>query len=182
MFVTIGNFRLSPELFVRSRLVNRCLRRCAGDCCDEGVFLTLYDARRIIERRDEIQPYLTRPFDFDTWDISHPANIATPLQNEGTLDQRCWFFTQGRRCALHALALDRNFPIKSIKPFFCLLFPLTLVDIDFNLTEICLETKAYQTCLREGEKEDWLFKQFGPDLTRILGEDGYEELEQMFQE
>ena len=180
MPVTVGPFRLSPEFFVKSRMVNRCMKECATDCCDEGVFLTLYDAQQIIERGNEVQPYLIEPLDFEHWDISHPAFITTPVLNEGSAEQRCWFFTKGRLCALHSLAVDNNLPLRSIKPFFCLLFPLTLVDIDINVTEIMLDTKAYKTCLVEGDKESWLYTQFEPEFRRILGDSGYSELERMF--
>lgn len=176
MSVTIGQFRLSPEFFNRTRLVNRCLKDCANLCCDEGVFLTLYDAQQVLDHREEIQPYLIKPLDFDSWDISRTAFITTPVFDEGGPHQRCWFFTKGQRCALHSLAVDKNLPLRSIKPFFCVLFPLTLVDLDFNVTEITVDAKAYKTCLVEGNEEGWLYVQFEPELRRILGEDGYAEL------
>ena len=177
--VTIGSFRLSPEFFVKTRLVNRCFRQCAAACCDEGTWLTLYEARQIGDYRDEIQPYLEQPLDLDAWDLSHPAFLYTPLLNPGTLHQHCWFFTQERRCALHAVALDKKIPLRAVKPFFCMLFPLTLVDIDINQTEIAIDAKAYETCLVQGEKETWLYEQFEPDLRRILGAE-FAELQRRF--
>ena len=177
--VIIGSFRLSPEFFVKTRFVNRCLHQCAAACCDEGSWLSLYEAHRIGDHRDEIQPYLEQPLDFDAWDLSRPSFLYTPLVDPETPRQRCAFFTRERRCALHALALDKAIPLRAIKPFFCILFPLTLVDIDINLTELALDAKAYETCLVEGEQETWLFEQFEPDLRRILGA-GYDELLRRF--
>jgi hypothetical protein len=176
----IGRFRLGSEFFVKRKLVNRCLKECATNCCDEGVFLTPYDAQQIVERCEEIQPYLRKPFDFGMWDLSHPAFITTPVLDEGAPSQQCWFFTGGRRCALHSFALDKNVPLRSVKPFFCVLFPLTLVDIDINVTEIMVDIKAYKTCLVEGEQESWLYEQFEPELRRIIGDEGYSELRRRF--
>ncbi len=178
--VTIGPFRLSPEFFTKTRWVNRCREACANLCCDEGVYLTLYDAQNVIQHAEEIQPYLVEPYDFSQWDISHPAFISTPVLNEGAPHQHCWFFTRGQRCALHSLALEKNLPVRSIKPFFCLLFPLTLVDIDVNVTELAVDTKAYETCLVEGIEQTYLYQQFEPDLRRVLGDAGYEELTRLF--
>ncbi|MCL4393762.1 MAG: hypothetical protein M1482_02945 [Chloroflexi bacterium] len=177
--VTVGSYRLSPEFFVRTRLVNRCLHECAAACCDDGSWLSLYEAHHIKQHAQEIQPYLEQPLDFDAWDLSRPAFLYTPVIEADTPQQRCWFFTRDRRCALHALALDKKIPLSSVKPFFCSLFPLTLVDIDINLTEIAIDAKAYDTCLTTQENESWLYEQFEPDLRRILGE-GYSELQRQF--
>jgi Fe-S-cluster containining protein len=180
--VLIGRFRLSPEFFVKTRLASRCRGECARACCDEGAWLTLYEARRIIEHADEIQPYLQQPLDFQAWDLSRPAYLYTALVDKGTPHQRCWFLTQERRCAIHSFALDQNLALNSIKPFFCMLFPLTLVDIDINVTEIALDAKAYETCLVEGEKETWLYTQFESDLRRVLGDEVYAEMQRLFPE
>ncbi len=180
MPVTIGSFRLSPEFFQKTRLVNRCINECVRECCNEGVWLSLYDARRIMAHADEIQPYLIKPLNLKQWDLSAPACIETPLIDEGTSHQQCWFLTRERRCAIHSMALDKGIPLQDIKPYFCLMFPLTLIDIDINVTEIAVDPKAYKTCLVPSETEAWLYEQFEPELRRILGDVGYAELQRMF--
>ncbi len=180
MTVSIGSFRLSPEFFQKTRFVNRCLAECARECCTEGVWLSIHDAHRIVEHGDQFQTYLIQPIDLQQWNLSRPANISTPLMEEGTPNERCWFLMQNGLCALHSFALDKNMPVQRIKPFFCLMFPLTLVDIDINVTEISIDNKAYKTCLIEGTAETWLYEQFAPELRRILGVEGYAELERQF--
>ncbi len=178
--ITIGPYRLSPEFFEKTRLVNRCKTDCAEECCNEGVYLTVHDAQRILDRRDEIQPYLVKPFDFDSWNLSRPANISTPVRDEDKPTQQCWFLTRDKCCALHALALDKNIPVSSIKPYFCQMFPLTLVDIDVNVTEIAVDNKAYLTCLVDGEEESYLYEQFEAELRRVIGDAAYAEMERRF--
>lgn len=177
MSVIVGSFRLSPEFFVRTRLHNQCAEHgCDGDCCSEGVTATLYEVARIKAHADEIQPYLIEPYDFDSWDLSHPADIGTPLLNENQPGEQCWFLRKNRLCALHSLALEKGLPVASIKPYFCLFFPLTLIDLDINVTEIAVDGKAYQTCLVEGEQDTYLFKQFEAELRRVIGDANYHEL------
>ncbi len=180
MSVTIGSFRLSPEFFLKTHLVNRCVNECARECCNEGVWLSLYDARRIIERAADLQPYLPAPVQFEAWDLSKTSFITTPLRNAGTPHERCAFLTPDRLCAIHAMALDKNIPLQSIKPYFCLMFPLTLSDLDINVTEITIDSKAYRTCLVEGTEETWLYEQFEPDLRKILGDAGYAEIQRLY--
>ncbi len=87
---------------------------------------------------------------------------------------------QDRRCALHAYALDKGMPVAAIKPYFCRFFPLTLIDLDINVTEIAVDGKAYDTCLVPGEREGWLFKQFEAELRRVIGDINYAELERRY--
>lgn len=180
MSVIVGSFRLSPEFFVRVRLRNQCIVGCTSRCCEEGVSATLYEVERIKAHADAIQPYLIEPYDFDSWDISRPADISTPLLNENKPGERCWFLRANGMCALHSLALDQGMPVPAIKPYFCLFFPLTLIDLDINVTEIAVDGKAYDTCLVPTEGEGWLFKQFERELRRVIGDANYAELERRY--
>jgi Fe-S-cluster containining protein len=176
MSVIVGSFRLSPELFLRTRLRNQCIQGCNARCCEEGVTATLYEVARIKEHGEEIQPYLIQPYDFESWNLSRPADIGTPLLNANQPGEQCWFLRGNRMCALHTYALDKGLPIASIKPYFCLFFPLTLIDLDIDVTEIAVDGKAYDTCLVECECETWLFKQFERELRRVIGDANYAEL------
>jgi hypothetical protein len=182
MSVIVGPFRLSPELFARTKLRNQCIQGCNAGCCSGGVTATVYEVARIKEHADEIQPYLIEPLDFSTWDVSHAADIGTPVLNEEKPGQQCWFLRENRLCALHSYALDKGMPVPAIKPYFCLFFPLTLIDLDVNVTEIAVDGKAYETCLVESEREGYLFRQFERELRRVIGDANYWELEQRYPE
>lgn len=179
MSILIGSLRLSPEFLQKRRLRRKCDddQACSAECCAQGVFLSLYDAQRIVAKGDELNPYLMEPFDFAQWDLSRPAYLSTPVYQPDTPREQCWFLMRNRLCAIHAYALERKIPVKDIKPYFCLMFPLTLTDLDINVTEIGVDIKAYDTCLVESEQETWLFEQFEPDLKRIIGDAGYAELQ-----
>ncbi len=178
--VIVGSFRLNPELFVRSRLRNQCNDGCTSKCCSGGVTATVYEVERIKSHADQIQPYLIEPYNFDEWTTPHAADIGTPLMNEDKPGQQCWFLRGNKLCSLHTLALDQGQPVASIKPFFCLFFPLTLIDLDINVTEIGIDGKAFETCLVESDTEGWLFKQFESDLRHRIGDANYWELEQRY--
>lgn len=182
MSVIVGSFRLSPELFIRTKLRNRCIEHCPGDCCSEGVSITVQQVEKIKAVADELQPYLIEPYDFSTWDVSHGADIGTPVLNEDKPNSQCWFLRGNRLCAVHTLTIDKGVPVASLKPFFCLFFPLTLIDLDVNVTEIGVDGKSYETCLKPSEHEGYLFRQFERELKRVIGEANYWELEQRYPE
>jgi len=177
MSVIVGSFRLSPEFFTPTRLKYQCaVLGCDGDCCSGGVTATLYEVARIKAYADQLQAYLVEPYDFDTWEIAHPSDIGTPVLNEEKPNQQCWFQRANRLCALHSLALDKGMPVPAIKPYFCLFFPLTLIDLDINVTEIAVDGKAYETCLVPSDTETYLFKEFEQELRRVIGDANYDEL------
>jgi Fe-S-cluster containining protein len=182
MSVIVGSFRLATELFIRTKLRNRCVEHCPGDCCSEGVSITLREVERIKAHADELQPYLVEPFDFSTWETAHQADIGTPVLNENKPNEQCWFLRENRLCAIHTFTIDKQLPVASLKPYFCLFFPLTLIDLDINVTEIGVDGKAYETCLRDSEHEGYLFRQFERELRRVIGEANYYELEQRYPE
>lgn len=180
MSVIVGSFRLNPELFVRAGLRNQCAGACTARCCEEGVTASIYEVERIKAHADAIQPYLIQPYNFAAWDLSRAADISTPLLNENQPGEQCWFLRANRLCALHTFAVDKGLPVASLKPYFCRFFPLTLMDLDINVTEIGLDGKAYDTCLVPSEHEGWLFKQFETELRRVIGDANYSELEERY--
>lgn len=181
MSVIVGAFRLSHEFFNRTKLNNQCKVQCVGGhCCEEGVSITLYEVDRIKAHADEIQPYLIEAYDFSSWNLARPADASTPLLHENKLGEQCWFLRENRLCALHSYALDNGLPVAAVKPYFCRFFPLTLIDLDINVTEIAVDGKAYDTCLVPSEREGWLFKQFETELRRVIGDANYEELERRY--
>jgi len=177
MSIIVGPYRLSPEFSERRKLQLHCnTEACNAKCCSEGCFLTIHDARRIIALGDAIQPYLVEPYDFSQWNISRPGYISTPVRHPYAPDEQCWFLMNNKLCAIHSYALDQGSAVESVKPYFCLMFPLTLVDIDINVNEIAVDPKAYDTCLVEAEQEKPMYEILESDLRRVIGDQWYEEL------
>lgn len=177
MSVIIGPYRLSDEFFQKRKLRNRCDGgRCNGDCCAEGVFLTRYDARRIVAVGDALQPYLAEPYDFAQWDFTRSSFMETPVLHRNTSHEQCWFLMRNRHCAVHKYALDRGIPVQDLKPYFCRLFPLSLVDIEINVMELTIDPKAFNTCLVEADEETWVYELLESDLRAAIGDEWYEEL------
>ena len=179
--INLGPYRLAPELVQKRKLRNRCLGgRCNGDCCTEGVLLTQYGARRIISIGDALQPYLVQPYDFTKWDSTRSSFMDTPVLHRNTPHEQCWFLMRNRHCAIHKYALDHGIPVEDVKPYFCRLFPLSLIDIEINIMELTIDPKAYDTCLIAADEETWVYELFESDLRGAIGDQWYEELKRRY--
>lgn len=102
-------------------------------CCQEYyVNLTLEERDRIVGRADDVIELLSRK---DPARVKPDRDIASFFDDRNTIelakeDSRCAFSYRDEAgqlwCGLHSLALEKNWPIHSIKPVTCSLFPLVV--------------------------------------------------------
>jgi Fe-S-cluster containining protein len=102
-------------------------------CCEEYfVEVTLAERDRIIRRGAEVVEFLSRK---DPQRVKPDRDISSFFDDRNTIelvkeDNRCVFSYRDEAgqlwCGLHSLALEKGWPIESIKPTTCILFPLVV--------------------------------------------------------
>jgi hypothetical protein len=102
-------------------------------CCQEYyVNLTLEERDRIVARGEEVIELLSRK---DPRRVNRERKIESFFDDRNTIelakeDNRCAFSYRDDSgqlwCGLHSLAMEKNWPINSIKPVTCILFPLVV--------------------------------------------------------
>lgn len=102
-------------------------------CCQEYyVNLTLDERDRIVARADDVIEFLSR---HDPERVKPDRRIESFFDDRNTIElakenNRCAFSYRDAAgqlwCGLHSLALEKNWPIHSIKPVTCSLFPLVV--------------------------------------------------------
>lgn len=115
---------------------------CDGYCCKSGVFLSVPHRDLILEHADIIQAEMDdiQPKDPEKWfeeetekDDDFQGGIA--IGTEAT-ENGCVFLNAAGRCVLQILTMkDPSLP--QLKPFFCRLFPLTVVDGELTYDDHC---------------------------------------------
>ncbi len=106
-------------------------------CCQEYfVNLTLEERDRIVAHADDVIALLSRK---DPARVKPDRAIASFFDDRNTIelakeDNRCAFSYRDEGgqlwCGLHSLAMEKNWPIHSIKPVTCSLFPLMVFRFD----------------------------------------------------
>jgi Fe-S-cluster containining protein len=143
-------------------------------CCEEYyVEVTLAERDRITRRGAEVIEFLSRK---DPGRVKPDRDIATFFDDRNTIelrkeDNRCVFSYRDEAgqlwCGLHSLALEKGWPIESIKPITCILFPLVVFRFengDMLLTATSEEVERMFANPKESLKLPCLLKQAGDPM------------------
>ncbi|MBM3943501.1 MAG: DUF3109 family protein [SAR202 cluster bacterium] len=187
-WIKVGPYLIDPRL-LETRPTGRCvIQQCRAMCCGYGVWVDLGDASRIIQEADVILPNLPQDRqDISNWfdgevkeDADFPTgwkvgtNIAPdPTNPVGT---HCVFQLPDHKCGLQVASVAAKRHPWDLKPFYCALYPVTLLDGTLQLDE---ENEIYReggTCQSKTGVPVPLYILLKDELVLALGENGYQEL------
>lgn len=156
-------------------------------CCGFGVYVDLAFASRIVDEAEIIKPHLPPDrrnvadwFDGevkDDADFPSGAKVGTqiipdPLNPAGT---RCVFLRPDQKCALQVASVAAKRHHWDLKPYYCCLYPVTLLDNGLELDE---ENEVYGlggSCQRPGAPVP-MYKLLKDELVLALGQEDYDQL------
>jgi hypothetical protein len=185
----IKNRRVDRKLLGQTSTQRCQTQECHSWCCTGGVWVDLDEKDRILENADSIKPVLPPDRrDVSKWfDGERDCHLDFPSGwGEGTsvvedpthpAGETCIFLRpEDRRCAIQSSSLANGENPWRLKPFFCILHPLTtdegLLTLDDD-NEIYIEGGH---CQRPNGVETPLYVTFKAELEFALGQDGYQAL------
>jgi Fe-S-cluster containining protein len=143
-------------------------------CCKEYfVEVTLAERDRIVAHADDVIEFLSRK---DPARVKRGRDIAGFFDDRNTIelrkeDDRCVFSYRDEAgqlwCSLHGLALEKGWPVESIKPVTCILFPLVVFRFENGeilLTATSEEVERMFANPKESLKLPCLLKQAGDPM------------------
>ncbi|MGZ8461487.1 MAG: DUF3109 family protein [Candidatus Deferrimicrobiaceae bacterium] len=122
--------KIDPLIF-STKFPDRCqLEQCRSRCCRFGVWVDVEEKKTILAQQDLFTPYL-RPEaeDPETWfgktepDRDCPSGLAVETQE---VAGACVFYHPDHGCVLQKGAAERGLHEWTIKPRFCVMFPLVV--------------------------------------------------------
>jgi hypothetical protein len=177
----IKQYIVSPELYEKGYSEGRGPCTCTSVCCQDGVYVDLKERDCILEHKEIIKKSMdeTQTRDESLWfeqeeeedsDFVSGHRVGTRVVNG-----KCAFLDKSGRCSVQVAAIEEGMPKWALKPTFCILFPL---NISGNLLGFDDLLDEEQSCCSISNVFDIpLFEACKDELTHILGEDGYRELE-----
>jgi hypothetical protein len=186
--VIINGLKIHPELLEEVEAERCLLHECKGACCSGGVWLDADDLKPIVPHVETIKANLPEERrDPNTWfsapepdeDTPSGVKIGTNVVDDPVRPgiTCCVFLRPDRLCALQVTSRQLGLPGLGLKPFFCALYPVYVengeVIIDHE-TEIDFEGA---NCRRFCATKQPLYRVFREEMTLVLGEEGYRELE-----
>ncbi len=137
-------YRVAPELleYGLADPSHTPIHSCTGHCCKSGVFLSLPHRELILQHvevirgaMDDVQPadpskWFEQPVEKDE-DFEGGYAVGTEATEHG-----CVFLNRAGRCVLQIVSAQHP-ELPQLKPFFCRLFPLTVVDGELTYDDHC---------------------------------------------
>jgi Fe-S-cluster containining protein len=171
----INGILIDPQIFTF-----RFSCRCAGECCNYGVFTDLKEYQHIMGIKDKIIPLMdeTQSKNPDEWfedpeeDEDFESGVAVGTQ---IINNKCTYLDKDGLCTLQKLAyLEGEYKWKH-KPLYCVLFPFTVYEGALTIDDEHIE--RLNTCNRNILPGISIFEACKEELQYFFGEKGFEELE-----
>jgi hypothetical protein len=186
--VIINGLKIHPE-FLEMVGAERCvLQECKGACCSGGVWLDADDLKPIVPYVETIKANLPEARrDPNTWfsapepDEDTPSGVkigtnvvADPVRPGITC---CVFLRPDRLCALQVTSQQLGLPGLGLKPFFCALYPVYVEHGEVIIDHETERDFGGANCRRFCGMQQPLYEVFREELTMVLGEAGYQQLQ-----
>lgn len=176
-----------PELKVRSTFFGKqfsagcSMMQCNADCCRFGVMLDPADRDKILAHKElvvrHMEPHMEK--DPDHWfEAEHPDGDFPSGRAAGTQarDYGCVFLDSKGLCVLQKAALAEGMPKFSLKPFYCVAYPVTIEDGELMIDDAdFVDRETCCTTVKNGTLT--VFDICSEELEYMLGEEGMKELQ-----
>lgn len=153
---------------------------CTSKCCKHGVYLDPTERDRILEFGDIVEKYLddTQTRDRSRWfdnseetdsDFKSGKCVSTEVYND-----KCVFLDKFGRCVLQIAEREEGMPRFSLKPFYCVLFPIVKIDGVFHYDDLCSDESG--CCSASKQSAEKMIEVCSVELQHALGPDKYGEI------
>ncbi len=177
--LTINGLKIDPVIFTQG-FVERCdLGICSAECCWYGVYADLRERDLILSLKEQIVEVMddSQTKDWSKWfepeqaDTDFPSGVCAGTEVH---HNKCVMLDRNGFCSLQVLAVRHGKAPWSYKPYYCVLYPLTVVDGVLTFDDHHAARLHY--C---GVRENFthtIFEACAAELIYALGPEGFREL------
>ncbi len=153
---------------------------CTSKCCRHGVYLDPSQRDNILSHAGMVEKYLdeTQTKDRNRWfdnseeeDSDFPSGkcVSTEVYNN-----KCVFLDKKGRCVLQVAEMEEGLPRFSLKPYYCILFPIVKVDGVFEYDDFC--SGESDCCTASKESAGKMIEVCSIELQHAFGTPKYNEI------
>ncbi|MBS1518098.1 MAG: DUF3109 family protein [Bacteroidetes bacterium] len=183
-YLEYNGLKIDPVIFTQGFVPGCDMRICGGQCCNWGVYMDRDFQEVIMKHEEQIKEVMDEHQLRDTslWfekeleeDEDFPSGyaIGTELYITPQGVTQCVFKDKRGYCSLQVTAVEKGMHKWEIKPKYCIMYPLTIVDNTLTYDSDHADRLDY--CGREHEENfsQTVFEAMTEELKFILGDDGY---------
>lgn len=176
--IRVGRYEVESELLrLRAADPRGPMGGCTALCCESGVYVSLNERDRVLAHADAVRRHMdhTQVTDAAKWfsvrtrpdrDFEGGRCVGTRVHGG-----KCAFLSEEGLCTLQ-ITSAREPHVPQLKPFFCRLFPLVIVDGVLGYDDLCSGEARCCTFTRRGSAP--VVEACRPELELALGVAGAE--------
>ncbi len=176
----IKEYEVDPMLFSHGFSKGCGPYQCDGTCCCDGVWVDVKERDQILKEKDLIKKYMddTQNKNHEEWfaeywedpDFPSGAAVGTTVYKNN-----CVFLNKEGRCVIQVAATQEGRDRWDIKPFYCVLFPVSVTEKTLTFDEH-MEGEGTTCCNIYPEYQTPMFEGCKDELVYAVGEDGYQKM------
>lgn len=178
--IEVGGIRFERKIFIEGFQHKDGPNACTSRCCRHGVYLDPTERDRILENADIVEKYLdeTQTRDREKWfnnsqekDKDFPSGVcvSTEVHND-----KCVFLRKDGKCTLQFTEKEEGMQRFSLKPFYCVLFPIVKVDGVIEYDDFCSGESSCCTAVADAGPK--MVESCYIELEHALGAEKYREV------
>ena len=191
-YILYKDLKIDPILFTQGFVPGCDMKICGGVCCNWGVYLDRDFEPEIMKYEDKIKEVMDeqQPKDSTTWfmkeleeDSDFPSGYASGTElfitNKGIT--KCVFNDDKGYCSLQVMAMKNNLHKWTIKPKYCVMYPITIIDNILTLDNDHSLKLDYCGIHHPENYTQTVFEAMTDELKYIVGEEGYDYLNKIYE-
>ncbi len=141
--IEIGGIKFERRIFNEGFQHKDGPNACTSHCCRHGVYLDPVERDRILDHADIVRKYLdeTQTEDTNRWfnneeeeDKDFPSGVCVSTE---VYNDKCVFLKKDGKCSLQTAEKEEGMKRFSLKPYYCVLFPIVKVDGVIEYDDFC---------------------------------------------
>jgi hypothetical protein len=179
-YLEISGVKVDPIIFTKGFKEPKGPNACTSNCCKHGVYIDPMERDKILSHADKVEKYFdgTQTKDRNKWfnnfeeeDTDFPSGkcVSTEVYND-----KCVFLNGDGKCTLQLAETNEGLPRFSLKPYYCVLFPIVKIDDVFQYDDFCFGQA--NCCTASSESDLKMVEVCSVELEYALGKSKYQDL------
>jgi hypothetical protein len=187
-----NGIKVDPIIFTQGFVPACNMKICHGQCCDWGVYMDKDFKDIILKFEEEIKDAMDEHQikDSGKWfeketevDPDFPSGeaIGTEVYKTPRNHTQCVFKDGHGYCSIQVAAVKNNMHKWAIKPKYCIMYPLTILDNVLTYDDDHAAKLDYCGIDKKKNFTQTIFEAMTEELRFIMGEDGYNYINDYYQ-
>lgn len=189
--IEINGIKIDTVIFTQGFVPKCDIPICSGQCCDWGVYMDKEFKHVILDHEKDVIDVMdgqqikdpSKWFEKDI-EIDHdfPSGEAIGTETYKTKfgNEQCVFKGLNNFCSLQIAAEKKGYHKWEIKPKYCIMYPLTIVDNVLTYDDSHAERLDYCGIHKKENFVHTVFEAMTEEIIYILGQEGYNYLKDYF--